>query len=547
MPTLDDELRERLRRAAPLPPGADDLGEQIAHRRRRRAAQRTASRVALVTLVLVGTIAGVTLLDRAFRGGQPAVSQPPAPTPTLGEDGTLSLEGVPFRVCRPMSIPGDFGAGVDTLWVFEEEVEPDAGCERQGAVHVAVGSANSVSVLSGRLNDQLESLLDSAAPWPYAAFDIDGDQFDESLAIGIGGSRDDGYARIILFRLAPGGTEGAPGEVRRVSFSCGSRCVPGPWINLGTFVESLAGAYCDTPSTTGQPGLVRWSAGEGVVEGTAWYLEGDILREGEQVFSRTDDGTYPADGTTDLCGSPASWPEDFPTYPDAASLTPELPGVDVGHGERLCEPSTIDGEFDGDPGTETVWVGAYVRGDRCGDPFLYSVAMIDLDADGAADGVRSLPRCTQCASFAAIDFDADGVDELVILLQGGTTPEYAVYESSRWDSERSPGLYPLFVHPGAPSTGFPEGSALTFNAGGDEGSSFAVECEGFPEAPVLVLWSGEHPVDAPGSDVTAIRMTKLRLSDGAFAAIASDSYEQPTTDPLPFDGRAAACGVEWTL
>ena len=132
MPTLDDELRNKLRRAAPLPGGADNLGEQIAHRRRRRAAQRTAGRVALVTLVLVGTIAGVTLLDRAFRGGQPAVSQPPAPTPTLGEDGTLSLEGVPFRVCRPMSLPGDFGAGVDTLWVFEEEAEPGACGSHRG-------------------------------------------------------------------------------------------------------------------------------------------------------------------------------------------------------------------------------------------------------------------------------------------------------------------------------------------------------------------------------------------------------------------------------
>ena len=41
------------------------------------------------------------------------------------------------------------------------------------------------------------------------------------------------------------------------------------------------------------------------------------LRAGEQVFSRPDDGTYPPDGTTNLCGSSAFWPEDFPTYPTA--------------------------------------------------------------------------------------------------------------------------------------------------------------------------------------------------------------------------------------
>ena len=124
----DDKLRTRLQRAAPRHAGADNLPDRLAQRRRRRASQRAAGRVALVAAVLVGTIAGVAVLDRAFRGGAPVVSQPPVPNPDQGEDGTMSLEGVPFRVCRPMSIPGDFGAGVDTLWVLEEESEPGAGC-----------------------------------------------------------------------------------------------------------------------------------------------------------------------------------------------------------------------------------------------------------------------------------------------------------------------------------------------------------------------------------------------------------------------------------
>ncbi|HEY7476832.1 MAG TPA: hypothetical protein VIB62_01215 [Actinomycetota bacterium] len=540
MPTLDEELRNRLRAAAPVPEATEDLGGRLAERRRRRRAQRTAGRVALIAVVVIGTVAGVAALDRAFRGGSPAVTEPPAPS--LDPTGALTLEGIPFRVCRPMTIPGGFGAGADTLWVFEEESAPGAGCEERGHIRVAVGTSTGVVATTGRLDRQLQGVVDGAAPWPYAALDLNDDGVQESLAIGVGGSRDEGYARIVLFRLTPeiGGTSGA---IRSIVLRCGSECPP--WLGLGTFVESLAGAYCDVPTSTGQPALIHWTAGEGVVEGTAWYLEGDLLREDERVFSRPDDGSYPPDGTSDLCGSPVSWPEDFPTYAAATSLAPELPGVDVGGGFRLCDPSTIEAEFDGDAGAEIVTVGTEVRGDACADPFHNSMALIDLDGDGAPDGGTSLPRCIGCAAFAAVDLDADGAEELVVLLQGGTTPEYGLYESSHANSERSPGLYPLFLASGATADGFPAESPVTFSVGGDEGYSGAVECEGFPQAPVLVVWSKEHPVDGQGAEVTTIRMTKLRLVYGSFDVIDTTSYEQPTSDPLPFDRGGTACGVDW--
>ena len=44
----------------------------------------------------------------------------------------MTLEGIPFRVCRPMSIPGSFGPALDTLWVFEEE--PGSGRVRDEGV-----------------------------------------------------------------------------------------------------------------------------------------------------------------------------------------------------------------------------------------------------------------------------------------------------------------------------------------------------------------------------------------------------------------------------
>ena len=104
------------------------------------------------------------------------------------------------------------------------------------------------------------------------------------FALGTGGSRTDAYARVNLFRLAATSEAvGELGEIRSVRFDCGTACDPVPWISFGSLVESLEGAYCDTSAETSRPVLVRWSAGEGSVEGSAWYLESDTLRSGEEL------------------------------------------------------------------------------------------------------------------------------------------------------------------------------------------------------------------------------------------------------------------------
>src|SRR5206468_10777661 len=65
---------------------------------------------------------------------------PASPTPSQGSlapyskdaTGPVELAGVPFPVCRPMSIPGSFGTGRDTEWVFEKVV--DGACEAGGGM-----------------------------------------------------------------------------------------------------------------------------------------------------------------------------------------------------------------------------------------------------------------------------------------------------------------------------------------------------------------------------------------------------------------------------
>jgi Tol biopolymer transport system component len=79
MPSIDDQLKDRLHGSAPRPAGADDLFVRLGERRRRRATTRKVGTVGLVVAVLAGTVGGFVALDRAFRAGP----TPAAPTPSV--------------------------------------------------------------------------------------------------------------------------------------------------------------------------------------------------------------------------------------------------------------------------------------------------------------------------------------------------------------------------------------------------------------------------------------------------------------------------------
>ena len=78
MPSIDDQLRTRMREAAPRPAGADDLVEHLGARKRRRAALRRVSSTGLVAIVLLASVGTFFALGRAFR-----TSPVPAVTPTI--------------------------------------------------------------------------------------------------------------------------------------------------------------------------------------------------------------------------------------------------------------------------------------------------------------------------------------------------------------------------------------------------------------------------------------------------------------------------------
>jgi len=164
----------------------------------------------------------------------------PTPTPTVDASPTpengdaLQIAGVPFLVCRVTAVSGDFGNGMTTAWVFEEERVPGAGCVgSEGFQHVAVGSDGRVEMLSPRITDVLND--DAWRVWAYAAPDVNGDAIDE-IAI----AREGEQPRAIhlwLFTVADGRIQ-TVSDAKREPIDCGPDCDPTAWnVEIGPIMR----------------------------------------------------------------------------------------------------------------------------------------------------------------------------------------------------------------------------------------------------------------------------------------------------------------------
>jgi len=245
----------------------------------------------------------------------------------------------------------------------------------------------------------------------------------------------------------------------------------------------------------------------------------------------------------ELCGAPLQGSAaNFPNATDAS-------GLEIGIGVALCDVSTIESDFTGDGGKDTVWVGIPAHNGRCADVADgTAVVAIDDTGDGLADGSYvGLRGWVACRAYAAADLDGDGIPELIVLIQSSATPTYGIYEAIKGpNTEPSSGLVPVTMTSDAPAMGLSAGDPLTLTTGGDEGYSYAVGCEGSQSSPVLVQWRSEHPIEGPGSDVRDIYVTKLRLAAETATVIDSQHTTQATSDPMPFDSLdSTGCGVRW--
>ncbi len=271
------------------------------------------------------SIVGVNLVVDVLRGdpstaGTAVVEQdPPAGTevdtgfpvlitlsaPGEGSKEAVAIDGVPYPVCRPVTIDGDFGAGLDRAWVFEEERVPGAGCEgSEGFQRLAVGSGDHVQLLSGRITDIFNDRAYKV--WPYATPDLDGDGVDEiALAKGEApGSR-------LLWFVKIAGSDLMP-VVRECSASCDPTWNP----IIGTVGHAngtitQGGLYCE-PHAGGGPTLVEWESGVDdplSISESRWTLHDQTVQSvSRRTYSVTGSELYPPSGLDELCGSPVSLP-----------------------------------------------------------------------------------------------------------------------------------------------------------------------------------------------------------------------------------------------
>jgi hypothetical protein len=204
-----------------------------------------------------------------------------------------------YRVCRLLSMPGDFGSAGDEFVVFEEERVPGAGCSgSEGFQHVAVLRDGQVTALSRRITDIYPDEVWRV--WPYAAPDLDGDGVDEiAVALDVHGTG----RRVWFFQLGAGGGG-----------------LDGAWNDQGPpftqVIDATAsqpqGLYCDGVGADRR--VVTWVAdtsAQSVVE-SRWRLETSrVALDSESTVPVGPQG-YPAAGDQELCGSPVSSLDAYP-------------------------------------------------------------------------------------------------------------------------------------------------------------------------------------------------------------------------------------------
>ena len=233
--------------------------------------------------------------------------------PGEGSKQAVAIDGVPFPVCRPVTIDGNFGGGMDRAWVFEEERVPGAGCVgSEGFQRLGVGSGDRVEILSDRITDITTERAYKV--WPYATPDLDGDGVDEiALAKGEApGSRLIWFVKVVGPDLVP------------VARACG----PGPGCEFAwnTTIGAIghqngaitqAGMYCE-PEEGGRFVLVEWGVDAGdtsMVSETRWTLRDQTVQLADrQSYPVADTDSYPPSGLDELCGSNVSLPG-VPTPP----------------------------------------------------------------------------------------------------------------------------------------------------------------------------------------------------------------------------------------
>jgi len=169
MPTFDEELRDRIRRAMPPVTSGGDPLESVVRRRRRHATTRKVGTIATVAVLLLGTIGAFALVSSRSEQTPQPLATPGTPQPPVDN------LGLPYQVCRVSSMPITITSGSGIADVFTRE--SDGACPKEGDGFVGVGiDVTGDGVLDATWGPLPDCWLRCEA---FAAPDVNGDGVSE--------------------------------------------------------------------------------------------------------------------------------------------------------------------------------------------------------------------------------------------------------------------------------------------------------------------------------------------------------------------------------
>jgi TolB protein len=581
MSRFDDRLTQELERAAtPVEPA--EAFDEIDRRHGRRVLLRRVQTAVLATVVFAGSLGGVVVLNRAFNGhggtGTPApgTTSPYPITPkangllsyadgsrlfTVSRDGgdPQRVIGLPNGTWHPAWSPDGTRIAVS---VFAQDRE----------IWIVNADGTDARQLAAAENVSPPSWSPDGTRVAYAADTADG----SALHIVNADGTDD---HVI-------GTPLANRDYFSVAFSPdGTKLLydAGTDSGFGIFVMNVDGSSAIPIGPTNQDYNPSWSPdGSQIVftrqeegaESDIWLMSADgtdarpLTNDGPGVTNL--DAIFSPDGTAiayvaGVTGGPGALtimdtdgrhpagvvPRDviglsWQPVPTAPTETPPASGRDIGLDFNLCRLSSLPGiDFLGDGTNGTAWVGTQLEGGSCPPEFRGErIVAVDVDGDGSAESwAGPLARCEGCSPFAVTDLNGDGVMELVVTLRYAAVTEYTLFSLQPVPRDGPPELHQVTVAEPGSLPSFRATKPVSLLAGGDEGFSSSVRCEGYPGHPIMIVTQTDQPVDAVGPrQVSEVRLTMQ--GDGTIAVIGSNEYsEAPTAPSHSFTGRA--CGVDF--